>query len=350
MKKNKFITMIVLFIVIVASLIYSLMNKSGNDNTLTSPISKSGYFLGTLIDITLYDNGTEEMIDEMFNILSDLESKMSINLTDSEVSNINSNSGLEAVKVSADTLSVIQRGEYYSNLSDGNFDITIGPLVNLWGIGSDDAKLPSQSEIDNALNLIDYKKVIIDEPNNTIKLEEKNMAIDLGGIAKGYAADKLAEYLTSKNVKSAIISLGGNIFALGSKTTGEDWSIGVQDPFDTRGDYFGIVKVSNKTVVTSGVYERFLEIDGKTYHHILSPFNGYPVDNNLMAVTIIADKSIDADGLSTTVFTLGLDKGLNLINSLDGVSAIFVTSNKEVFISNDVDSLTISNDEFKLIN
>ena len=350
MKKNKLIVTIFLFIIIIASLFYSIINKKNATSTIEEPISKSGYFLDTLIDIKLYDNGTEEMIDEMFTILKDIEGKMSIHIIDSEVSTINSNSGVDAVKVSADTLAVIQRGEYYSKLSNGNFDITVGPLVSLWNIGSEGAKLPTQSEIDTALNLIDYTKVTIDETNSTVKLEDENMSIDLGGIAKGYAADKLAEYLTSKNVKSALISLGGNIFALGSKTNGEDWSIGIQNPFDTRGDYFAILKVSNKTIVTSGVYERFLEVDGEIYHHILSPFNGYPVDNNLMSVTIIADKSIDADGLSTTIFALGVDKGLELINSLDGVSAIFVTKDKEVYISSGVNNFSISNNEFKLMD
>ncbi|SHH82573.1 FAD:protein FMN transferase [Clostridium grantii] len=350
MKKNKLIVTIFLFIIIIASLFYSIINKKNAGSTIAEPISKSGYFLDTLIDIKLYDNGTEEMIDEMFTILKDIEGKMSIHIIDSEVSTINSNSGVDAVKVSPDTLAVIQRGEYYSKLSNGNFDITVGPLVSLWNIGSDEAKLPTQNEIDKALNLIDYTKVTIDEANSTVKLEDENMSIDLGGIAKGYAADKLAEYLTSKNVKSALISLGGNIFALGSKANGEDWSIGIQNPFDTRGDYFAILKVSNKTVVTSGVYERFLEVDGEIYHHILSPFNGYPVDNNLMSVTIIADKSIDADGLSTTIFALGVDKGLELINSLDGVSAIFVTKDKEVYISSGVDNFSISNNEFKLMD
>ncbi|GAA0178139.1 FAD:protein FMN transferase [Clostridium sediminicola] len=347
MKNKKLVIFIIFFAIIISLTIVFFKVKPQATSEENTPKEKSNYFLGTYISIKLYDKSSDDMFTDMFNILNDIEEKMSINIEESEVSKINKNAGKSPVMVSHETFEVIKRGEYYSNLSEGNFDITIGPLVQLWGIGSESAKVPSQKEIDKATSKIDYTKILIDEEKQTIQLSEEGMVIDLGGIAKGYAADKIAEYLESKDVNSAIINLGGNIFALGNKTTGEKWGIGVQNPFDSRGDYFAILKVSNKSIVTSGVYERFLEVDGKTYHHILSPFTGYPVDNKLMSVTIIADNSIDADGLSTTLFTLGIDKGMNLIESLNGVDAIFVNSDKKVFISSGIDSLQITNPEFK---
>lgn len=347
MKNKKSIIYIIFFVIIISLTIVILKSKNQTASEITTPQEKSSYFLGTYINIKLYDKSSDDMFTDMFAIINDIEEKMSINIEESEVSKINKNAGKEPVKVSDETFEVIKRGEYYSNLSEGHFDITIGPLVQLWGIGSESAKVPSQKEIDEAVSKIDYTKILIDEKEQTVLLTEEGMVIDLGGIAKGYVADKIAEYLKSKNVNSAIINLGGNIFALGSKTTGENWGIGVQNPFDARGDYFAVLKVSNKSIVTSGVYERFLEVDGKTYHHILSPFNGYPVDNKLMSVTIIADNSIDADGLSTTLFILGKDKGMNLIESLDGVDAIFVNTDKRVFLSSGIENFQIINPEFK---
>lgn len=350
MKNKRLIFYIIFFVIIISLAIIFIKAKNQTESELPLPQDRSAYFLGTYVNIKLYDKATDDMFIDMFSILDNIERKMSINVSDSEVSNINKKAGVEPVKVSDETFEVIKRGQHYSNLSSGHFDITIGSLVKLWGIGSESARVPSQTEISESIDKIDYTKIVLDEENRTIELLEEGMIIDLGGIAKGYAADKLSEYLTSKGVNSAMINLGGNIFAKGSKTTGENWGIGVQNPFDTRGDYFGVLKVTNKSIVTSGVYERFLEVNGTTYHHILNPFTGYPVDNNLMGVTIVADKSMDADGLSTSLFTLGIDEGMKLIQSLDGVEAIFINDEKEVYVSEGITNFEIVNDDFKIIN
>jgi thiamine biosynthesis lipoprotein len=156
------------------------------------------------------------------------------------------------------------------------------------------------------------------------------MALDLGGIAKGYAADKAAAIIREARLKRAIIDLGGNILTYGEKRDRSPWRVGVQDPLEDRGAYLGVVESGPQTIVTSGVYERNFEADGRQYHHIFSPFDGYPAASGLLSVTIIADTSIDADALSTAVFVLGYEKGMALIGSLEGIEGIFVFEDKSV--------------------
>jgi thiamine biosynthesis lipoprotein len=152
-------------------------------------------------------------------------------------------------------------------------------------------------------------------------------------------------------VKSAIIDLGGNVFALGNRPDGKLWKIGIQDPFEQRGQIIGSIEVKDKSIVTSGIYERFIEKDGKKYHHILNPFNGYPFDNELAGVTIVSDKSIDGDALSTTVFSKGLKGGMEFIEKIQGTEAIFVTKDKEVYITSGLkNNFKITKEEFKIID
>ncbi len=203
---------------------------------------------------------------------------------------------------SPETYEVVKEAIKYSKLSDGNFDVSIGPVSDLWSIGKKDARVPEKSEIDALLPLIDYKNVEAKEikletdqdgdgknetfdKEYTVFLKKKGMKIDLGAIAKGFAADQVALYLKASDVEKAIINLGGNIKTIG------DFNIGLKNPIENANDSFASVKVSNKSVVTSGVYERFVEKDGKKYHHILNPADGYPFDNNLLSVSIISDKS-----------------------------------------------------------
>ncbi|KPU27180.1 thiamine biosynthesis protein ApbE [Caloranaerobacter sp. TR13] len=308
------------------------------------PLTRTEFLLGTIVTVNIYQDANPIVLDKVFERIKDIDNKMSKNIKDSDIYKVNINSGNDYIKVSEDVFDVIKRGIFYSKLSNGKFDITIGPLVELWGIGTDRAKVPSEEEINNTIKLIDYKKILLDEKEKKVKLMEKGMKIDLGGIAKGYAADEVADILINENVKHAIINLGGNIFALGSKPDGSPWNIGVQNPFTKRGDYIGIVKVIDKTVVTSGVYERYFEQNGKRYHHILDPYTGYPVENSLVSVSIITNKSIDADALSTVAFSLGLSEGKRLIENLDGVEAIFITKDKRVFITDGL------NNTFKLTN
>jgi thiamine biosynthesis lipoprotein len=269
----------------------------------------------------------------------------------SDVERINQNAGNgQAVPVSRNVIDVLEQAQYYADLSAGAFDPTVGPLVKLWGIGTENAHVPNQDEITAALALIDWRDLVIDRENGTAALRRSGQALDVGAIAKGYAADKAAAFMRDVGIRGAIIDLGGNIVALGSRGSVDSikgsvsiggkkvqplpderpWRVGVQDPLQGRGAYIGILEIHNKSVVTSGVYERYFKYDGKQYHHILSTKDGYPVENGLLSVTIIAETSTAADGLSTSVFALGYEKGRALIESLYNVEALFVFADRSI--------------------
>lgn len=339
------------YLLFILTSIFFIFSLSGCTKKEPEPISKEGLFLGTFCKITIYDKASRDVLEKTFDRINEIENKMTITKTNSEVININSKAGSDYVKVSPDTFSVIKQGKYYSELSQGKFDITIGPIVKLWNIGTDKARVPSPNEIKNKLPLVDYNNILLDEKENKIMLKEKDMLIDLGAIAKGYAGDEVKRVLEENGIKHALINLGGNLVTLGSKLDNKDWKLGVQNPFDSRGEYLGTIEVSDKAIVTSGIYERYIEKDGKRYHHILSPKNGYPVDNSLVSVSIIAHKSIDADALSTTAFALGLENGLKLIESLKNVDAIFVTKDSDVYVTSGLkNNFKITNGKFKLKN
>ncbi|MBS4534874.1 FAD:protein FMN transferase [Clostridium sp. D2Q-14] len=332
-------------------LIFVGCSDKKNSSNSQEPVSDNAFYLGTIIDISIYDDVPEGIFEELFDRIEDIENKMSLNIKDSEVNEINKNAGKDFVEVSSDTYDVIEKGRYYSDITDGHFDITIGPIVNLWQIGTENARIPSEKEIENNLPLINYENILLDKNNKSVKLSKNNMILDLGGIAKGYAADELAKILDKNNINHAIINLGGNVLAIGSKPDGSPWKIGIQNPYEPRGQHIAVAKVENQTVVSSGVYERNFEKNGTLYHHILDPFTGYPIENNIQGVTIIADKSFDADGLSTGIFALGLETGMNLVEKIDGVDALFITNNKEIYISSGLkNNIDITNNEFKLMN
>ena len=331
-------------------IIYLIYSISINRNEAS--ISNTYYNLGTINEITLYDVNKktgEKILEECGSILMDIDNKMSNTIKSSDVSKINKNAGKAYTKVSKDTYYVIKKSIEFSNISNDTFDISVGPLIDLWSIGTDNAKVPNKEEIENILPLVDYSKILLNDENLSVKLSEENMKIDLGGIAKGYAADKIYDYLKSQNIKSAIINLGGNILTLGSKNNDQPFSIGIQDPTMPRGNSIGNIKVTNKSVVTSGIYERYIEKDNKIYHHMLNPHTGYPFENNLNSVTIVSDESIICDALSTTTFGLGLDNGMKLIESLDNVDAIFITKDKKIYLSSNLkDKFNLTDTSFSI--
>lgn len=340
-----------LFFPLLLILIATLIGCNKNTTSTSEPISRTELFMGTVIKITLYDSNDSTILDKAFDKVAEIESLVSINESGTELDKVNDFAGISPVEVTSTTYEIVEKGLEYSKLSNGDFDITIGPLVKLWNIGLDGAKVPTQEEINSVLPLIDYNLLELNEEDNTIFLKNKGMMIDLGSIAKGYAADEISRILTEDNVNSAIIDLGGNIYAHGIKPSGQAWNIGIQNPFNTRGDIIGVLKVKNKTVVTSGIYERYIEKDGIKYHHLLNPNTGYPFENNIAGVSIVTDKSTDADALSTTVFAKGLEEGLKFVESLSNVDAIFITKDNKVYITDGIrDSFTLENQDFTLEN
>lgn len=301
--------------------------------SVSKPLSRTEFMLGTTVTLTLYDHQSKSLLDKAFKRIAELENILSINKTGTLIDTINDAAGKSAVQVDPDTFDIIQKGLTYSAMTDGYFDITVGPLVKLWHIGFPDARVPSQEEVQAKLPLIDYHNVILDEPNQTVFLKKPEMMLDLGGIGKGYAADQIANLLKTEGVTRAIIDLGGNLYLLGDKAEDTPWTVGVQDPFNPRGNTIGYLNAANQSVVTSGIYERFIEQDGIKYHHILNPKTGYPFNNEIAGVTIITDYSIDGDALSTAVFSKGLKEGMTFIESLDDIDAIFITTDYKVYVS-----------------
>ena len=348
MNKKKLL-LIVIAIIIICSYFFIISNKKEKS------YSSTYYNLGTINEITLYNikkNEGDRILKKCESILTDIDSKMSCQISTSEISKINKNAGRSYVKVSDNTYYVIKESINFSKISNDTFDISIGPIIDLWSIGTDNAKLPSNKEISNKLSLVNYKNILFDDKNKSIKLVNKNMKIDLGGIAKGYAADKICDYLKNdENLENALINLGGNIYVLGNKENNKPFSIGIQDPTKPRGNSIGNIKVSNQSVVTSGIYERYFEKNNKIYHHMLNPHTGYPFDNNLSSVTIISNKSMTGDALSTTVFGLGIEKGLKLVQNLDNVDAIFITKDKKIYLSNNLkDKFKLTDNNFTIVN
>ena len=313
------------------------------------PYYQEEFLLGTYTRIRVYDEGKESALQPAFDRIAVLGDRITTNQPGSEIDAINEKAGIEPVSVSEDIYYLLKRAYKYSEESAGGFNMAIGPITDLWRIGFDDARKPTQKEIDEALNHVDYTKIQFNDDKQTVYLEEKGMALDLGAIAKGYIADEVADVLKEQGVTSAVIDLGGNVLVVGHSWLGEneDWNIGIQDPNSARGFFFGAIKESDKTVVTSGIYERYLEVDGKRYHHIFDSRTGYPYENELASVTIITEKSIDGDGLSTVAFDKGVKEGLAYIesNTPSGTDAIFVTKEDRVYVTKDIEGLFQLNEE-----
>ncbi len=295
-----------------------------------------------------------------------------VNKPASVVMQINANAGISPVSVSDEVIMVIDEALKVSQetIVEGValYDISILPVWERWlfqlkyynPLEDNRDTIPSQETIDEVLPLVDYQKVIVDHENKTVFLSEVGMKIDLGSIVKGYACDKIKAYLLSKGLTRAIIDVGGNIMTMGyNHYDGKDheWPIKVQTPYvnvytpDYQNlKYIGSFYDSSITVVSSGVYERYIKtVDDLEYHHILDPRTGYPLDSGLLSVTIITDISMNADAYSTAVFSLGLDKGMKLVNNHPEIEAIFVTKDKKIYISQGMEGRFIFNEAIKTL-
>lgn len=281
----------------------------------------------TVIKIQILDPADESILDGLKKLCEKYDTMFSATNTDSELYKLNHANG-QPFTVSSETANLIQEGIHYSELSGGAFDLTIEPVSALWDFKADKPTVPSSDAIAQAVSHVDYTKVDIQD--NTVTLEDPEAGIDLGAIAKGYIADQVKTYLKKQGIKHAIINLGGNVDVIGTKPDGSKYNIGIQKPFDESGEAITSVQLKDQTVVTSGIYERYFKKNGKLYHHILDPRTGYPCENNLYSVSIITDSSTKADALSTTCFLLGYEKGMELIQSMDGVEAIFITDDEKV--------------------
>lgn len=301
---------------------------------------KQAFKMDTIMDLKAYGSKAGGAIDAAYKRIDEIEQMASSTISTSDISKINNAAGKEYIKVHPEIIKMIKTAVKYSELSNGAFDITAGPLIKLWGIGTPDQKVPADSEIKSVLPLISYKYISINEADNSVKLMKEGMSIDLGGIAKGFTADEVVKVFKNYGIKRAIINLGGSsVYTLGEKQDGSLWSIGVQHPRKEKSEgYTCIIKMPQQSLSTSGDYERFFIKDGKRYHHILNLMNGYPADAGVMSDTIVVDSSIPdsnmlADILTKVTFVSGVEKGFKIIDSIPGVASLAVTTDNKIYKS-----------------
>ncbi|HAR63519.1 MAG TPA: FAD:protein FMN transferase [Candidatus Margulisbacteria bacterium] len=317
------------------------------------PYDSADLAMGTVITQKIYGKNAKQVAREAITRVKQLESLMTVYTPGGEIHKLNTLAGQAKVKLSPESMYVLKKSLEYATLSNGAFNVMVGPLSKRWRVTSENPSVPTPAEIKKLLTLIDYKGMKLYEKESSAKLAMKGQIVDLGGIAKGFAGDEIIKIYKEKGIKSAFINVGGNIVALGYKPDGTSWNIGIQHPREKNGTYIGTVRLANKAIATSGDYERFFMKGNKRYHHIFDPKTGYPSESDLMSVTIIADQAIDADALSTATFVLGLKKGLRLIDSIKGINAIFITGDKKIYITEGLTgsfALNANEKEFELLN
>lgn len=297
------------------------------------------YALDTVIDFKVYGDETaaKKAVDAAAAEIERLENEMSINGS-GDISKINS-LGYEGVRVNDETFDLLRSSLEISKETEGAFDISVYPLMHLYGFDTEQYYVPSDDEIIETLKLVDYKNITL-EKDNTVVLKE-GMKIDLGGIAKGYITEKAAEKLIENNIESAVINSGGNVYALGMKPGGKMYTVGIQDP-DDGSAYFSKLEISDKFAVTSGTYQRHFEKNGKIYHHIMDTKTGRPVENDIRSVTIIGNEGALCDAYSTSLFSMGIDKSIDFYRESRDFDFIILTDENNVYISSGI------KDSFKL--
>ncbi len=318
------------------------------------PKSRTEFLLGTNATISIYQQVSDDAFDRAYLRAREIQDLMSINedeYKETEILRVNRRAGKEPVTVSEDTFTVVEAAKRFGAETDGAFDITIAPIVELWGIGTDREGIPSDEDIAERLQYVDYRRIELDRDERSIFLPESGMGIDVGGIAKGFAVRESARILRDKGVEHAILEFGGDIELIGTRPDGDPWRIGIQHPSGRRQRLLGTVSLSDTSIVSSGPYERYFEKDGERYHHIFSPEDGRPVRNRLTSVTVVGDDSIETDTLSTAAFILGLDRGFSLLEERAGIEGIIATEDGEVFVTGGLrDNFEVTADDFELID
>lgn len=331
MKNIKFKNQLIhgLFILIIMVMISGCMPENV---FAPKPYKETQFLMDTIIEITAYGPNAEKGVTAAFaefKRIHDLTNNFDAN---SQLSEINQHAGKSKVAVDPDVVRMIQRSNELSAKLDGAFDVTIGPLVDLWGIGRKDDFVPSQTEIEKLLPLVNYKAIEIDPTQNTIYLPKPGMLLDLGGIAKGYAADKAIDALKANGVTSALINAGGDVRVIGKKPDGTPWRIGVQDPRNPEGISAKLSLTDWDTMETSGDYQRYIIKDGIRYSHIIDPHTGHQ-PGEIASVTIVNNNSGDGDILGTAIFVLGVERGLELLKQFPGNEAIITTTDGRTIVT-----------------
>ncbi len=304
-------------------------------------ITDTAFKLDTVVTISIYDWEDENTIERAFYEIDRLESILSVNKEGSDLYRLYQNAGIQPVQLSDEAIDVLKATKEYSIRSEGRFDVTAGPLISLWNIHEGQGHYPTDAERQKAIKSIDYNKLLLADDNMAF-LPEPGMKVDLGAIAKGYIADRIKDLLLEEGVEHAIINLGGNVLTIGQKTDSTPFAIGIQDPKLETGNIVLAVSINDESLVSSGVYERDFEYNGTRFHHILDPFTGFPADNDLAGVTILSKSSMQGDALSTVCLLDGLEKGMALIESLDGVEAVFISKDGTITMTSGMEARVIS--------
>ena len=288
-------------------------------------IKETRALMDTFCEISCYGDNkdtTVSAIDAAFKEMERIEGVFSKFNENSDVSKINALAGFERVAASEEVFKLTERSVYYSSISSGAFDITVAPLMEVWGFVRRHKSIPDKETIENALEGVGYKNIELDPKKLSVKFLNKKTKIDFGGIAKGYAVDRARDILAAHGIKNGLVNLGGNIFALGRAPGKKKWKIGIEDPRN-KGKLLHSFELTDMAISTSGNYERFFEIGGRRYSHIINPITGEPCQG-IISVTVVADSAEQADALSTAIFVMGEEKGLNLAKSIKGIKILML--------------------------
>ncbi len=283
------------------------------------------FAMDTVMEITVC--GDEEILKKAEDLIRDLESKFSVTLEESDISRLNANG---SARVSEETYALLKRGKEICERTGGALDLTVYPVVHAWGFTTGEHRVPSEKEIRKLLENVDFRQIVLGE--NMLVTVPSGVMADLGSVAKGYTGDRLMELFKDSGVKSALINLGGNVQALGTKPDGSLWKVAIADPKGGEG-YAGVVAMEGKAVITSGAYERFFEENGHVYHHIIDTSTGYPAESGFASVTVVGDEGTLCDGLSTSLFAMGPEKAFEFWKSSNDFEAVFITTDDKIFVT-----------------
>lgn len=318
-------------ILIITFLTVMIIPQTACSKKVVEPVSNESFYFDTICSISIYDmedmskDRALKVINKAFKVCEHYDKLLGKNNVGGDIYNINHAQG-KPVECDAETVDIVKRGIKYGDMTDGKFDITVGKAEDLWDFHGNKNVPPDKADLEAAMKYVDYRQIKVD--GNTITMGTDKGEIDLGGIAKGYIADKLADFLEKEGVSEAIISLGGNIECIGNKG-GEDFNIGIEKPYSDQSSIVGATGINNGTIVTSGVYERYFEYKGKKYHHILDSKTGMPIDSDVIGVSIKGKRSqsVDCDALATICLIYGSEKGKKIIDKKKDYEALFVLKN-----------------------
>jgi thiamine biosynthesis lipoprotein len=330
---RRMVVAIILAQILLAALLVQMVRSNRTEGGVRK-ITRTEFLMTTVVEGLVYTNNPkqgEEAITAAYDEIARLETVLDRNEADSDVAKINMAAGESAVGVSDVTLEVIKLALETGRLTSGAFDITVAPVLDLWGFGTGNVEIPEEDKLQAALQRVDFKQVQLNSEESRVFLTEDMMKIDLGGIAKGFIVDRAVEVLRQAGVTSGSIDAGGDIRVIGEKPGGLPWRIGIRNPRERR-ELVAVVEIKDGAVVTSGDYERFFMHEGERYHHIINPATGMPA-RGVISVTIVANDAFTADALSTAVFVMGLEKGMALVESLPAVETIIITDDEKLHIS-----------------